>query len=67
MLDKSALKPWTWYRGEGRIANIALWDGHHFHTIGEKFNYAVQKVEDYWTPESGSFKPLEEISWASRD
>jgi hypothetical protein len=60
VIPKKELKLNTWYRGKGRNAPVALWNGHTFLTLGNKFGHDVIKVEGLYE-EGGCFEPFEEI------
>lgn len=47
-----------WYVGRGRHANVGLWNGRYFQTIGEKLGREVVKQEPYYTEEAGCFQPF---------
>lgn len=59
-LEKGQLKKGTWYKGHGRNANIALWNGDAFLTYGAFFKTFEGKVETHWD-DGGPFQPFEEI------
>jgi len=58
IIPKAELIKGRWYLGRGRCANIGLWDGRHFLTIGYKFEDAVVKREPYYEQDSGCFQPF---------
>lgn len=60
MIPKEQLIIDHYYKGEGRNANVGLWDGKVFLTIGYKFRYETLYHEAHWD-DPGCFKPLEEI------
>ncbi len=47
-----------WYVGRGRNANVGLWDGKYFLTIGEKCGRMVVRKETYYETEAGAFQPF---------
>ena len=47
-----------WYVGRGRNANVGLWDGKYFLTIGEKCGRMVVRKETYYATEAGAFQPF---------
>ena len=47
-----------YYVGRGRHANVGLWTGRCFLTIGEKLGRDVVKQEPYYTKEMGCFQPF---------
>ena len=59
MIKKINLKL-GWYQGIGRNANVALWTGTTFLTIGSKFNKDVIKDEGLYE-EGYCFMPLKFI------
>lgn len=61
VLNVIDLKIGCWYVGRGRNANVGLWNGEHFMTIGSKFGQDVIKYEIYYTSESGTFQPFKRI------
>jgi hypothetical protein len=46
-----------YYVGRGRCANVGLWTGEWFLTVGDKFS-ARMKMEGYYKAEYGSFQPF---------
>lgn len=47
-----------YYVGRGRHANVGLWNGRFFLTIGEKFGRDVVMQEPYYTEDAGCFQPF---------
>jgi len=60
-LPLAALVPGRYYVGRGRHANVGLWNGDYFQTIGDKMGREVVKQEPYYTEESGCFQPFREL------
>jgi hypothetical protein len=61
LITTQNLIPGQWYIGRGRHANIALWTGAHFLTIGEEMGQPRIKQELCSTPGDdgwGSFQPF---------
>ena len=58
VLPKEQLIRGRWYVGRGRNANVALWDGEDFLTIGDEGGEMVVKREPYYEQESGCFQPF---------
>lgn len=61
VVPKPQLMEGRWYVGRGRNANVALWNGKYFLTIGMKFDNAVVKTEPYYEETSGCFQPFQQI------
>ena len=50
-----------WYAGRGRNANVAVWTGATFLTVGFTFKQGVVKDEGYYGPAEGCFQPFQLI------
>ena len=57
-IPREALLLDRWYVGRGRNANVGLWDGKYFLTIGEKCGHMVVRKETYCATEAGAFQPF---------
>jgi hypothetical protein len=57
-IPREALLLDRWYVGRGRNANVGLWDGKYFLTIGEKCGRMVVRKETYYATEAGAFQPF---------
>lgn len=61
-IPKNNLTQWAWYHGEGRNANLGLWDGSAFHTLGRFFNTVKHYSELHWNDAGGTFRPVKLFS-----
>lgn len=64
-LKAEELKPYTYYLGSGRGADVGFWDGKLFHIFRQKFDRADSTTCDHWD-NGGPFLPIQEIvsPWA---
>ncbi len=62
IIKKKDLKRDHWYSGEGRNANIAIWTGETFLTIGRRFDEYSIKDEGHWD-DGKCFRPNKELDY----
>ena len=68
MIPEEELVEGEWYEGEGRTNHVAIWARGNFYTFDPKWPEEVRvKVEGYYGPEIGTFKPFRIIKeWQIR-